>query len=251
MSETEGAEPVENQKVVVGMLVAILVLGVIVGGGYFYSRTRSGQSVLPAGFQPPLAVSDIDCTKPRPSNADLWDYYTKCDPIKFDSGATLVPHTNTEYNFSFNHHSNIELVPFPNGVGIPHKEISPQNNLLYSVDLAANRSGELSSVTGEDYVRNYWRQYPGLAGIKSLEAITNSNSAKGYKAVYLIGDGREGKQEVFFELGDGTGNFVHFTSGILDQKIYDTIIGSFKYPAAGSTTPQPSAPPTSAPTSTP
>ncbi len=231
----EDQEPVENQKVVVGMLVALLVIGAIVGVGYLYSRSKAGKPVFPSGYQPPLAASEIDCSKAKPENADTWDYYTKCDPIKFDATAKLTTHTNDKYDFSFQIPDNIQVVPFPNGLGIEYKDIPASSNLLYSIDLASARAGEFGTLTGEDYVRNYWRQYPGLAGLKSIEKIGNANKLEGYKAVYLIGSGKEGKQEVFFELGGTTGNFVHFTSGILDKAIFDTVIGSFKHPAAGST----------------
>ena len=228
----ESPEPVENQKVISGMLVALLVIGLIVGGGYAYSRKKSGQTVFPAGYQPPIPASEIDCGKPSPAAADLWDYYTKCDRIKVDPAASLETVTNKQYNFSFSLHGNIELTPFGNGMGIGYKELAPQNNLLYTMDIASSRSGELASLTGEDYVRNYWRQYPGLTGVQSLEKITNGNNNTAYKAVYVIGNAKEGKLEVFFELKDGSGDFVHFTSGILDQPLFDTIVGSFKYPAS-------------------
>src|SRR5688572_24784993 len=189
---SEDQEPVENQKVVIGMLVALLVIGAIVGVGYLYSRSKAGKSVFPSGYQPPLAASEIDCTKPKPDNADTWDYDTQCDPIKFDATAKLVTHTNDKYDFSFQLPDNLTVVPFPTGLGIEHKDIPASSNLLYSLDLASSRAGEFASLTGEDYVRNYWKQYPGLAGIKSMEAITNANKLQGYKAVYLIGTGKEG-----------------------------------------------------------
>lgn len=227
----EELEPVENQKVVLGMLIAILVIGGIVAGGYLYSKKKGGQTVLPAGYQKPISAQDIECDKARPAAANIWDYYGKCDRIKLAPGAKLETIGNVEYNFAITLPSDLKLAPFPNGMGIAYKEIAPNINLLYSIDLAASRSGELSKLTGEDYVRNYWRQYSGLTGIKSLETITNNNGNKAYKAVYIIGGAQEGNQEIFFELGEKTGNFVHFTRGILDQPLYDSIINSFKYPS--------------------
>ena len=61
MPEEQVEEVIENPKVVIGILIALVVIGLIVGAGYLFSRKRSGQTVLPAGYQPPLAISEIDC----------------------------------------------------------------------------------------------------------------------------------------------------------------------------------------------
>ncbi len=239
-NKTEEMEPVENQKVMMGMLAAILVVGLIVGGGYLYSRKKSGQTVFPSGYQPPLSPGEIDCSKSRPANANVWDYYNKCDKIKLGADGKLQPLPNDKYRFSVLAPNNIKYVNLSNGLFIVYKDIAPNINPLYTLDLASSRSGELAILKGEDYVRNYWRQYPGLTGLKSLESIVNGSGAVGYKAVYIIGGTKEGNQEIFFELGNKTGDFVHFTPGILDPQLYDTIIGSFQYTTKGTPSPRPS-----------
>lgn len=213
------------------MLAALVIIGAIVGGGYIYSRRKSGQAVFPSGYQPPIPAEEIDCAKAKPTNADTLDFFSKCDRIKLDPAAKILGLVNTELNFSFSYPDTLKLVTFPNGMGIVYKDFPTAANLLYTVELASSRSGEMASLTGEDYVRNYWRQYQGLTGISSLDSFTNNTGNIGYKAIYVLGGAKTGNQEVFFELGEKTGNFIHFPSGILEQPLFDLIVGSFKYPS--------------------
>lgn len=227
--ENNELEPMENQKVILGMLGALVVIGLVVGGGYLYAKKQSGQQVFPSGYQAPIPTDQIDCGQPKPSSANIWDYYNKCDPIKLGPDSKMVPHTDTKYNFTINIPDNIKLSTIGNGYGITYKEIAPNINHLYLYDPASGRQGELATLTGEDYVRNYWRQYSGLTGVKILDKIINSNGLTAYKAVYVIGGKTEGNQEVFFETKAGSGDFIHFTRGIIDPAVYDSIINSFKF----------------------
>jgi hypothetical protein len=119
---------------------------------------------------------------------------------------------------------------YPNGLGVIYKDIAPHQNLLFSVDGAASRSGEFKNMRGEDYVRNYWKQYPGiLSGLESIETITNSNNETGYKAVYTLTNKIPSPAiDIFFELSTDSADLLHFSNGALDDTVFNTIVASFK-----------------------
>lgn len=216
----------EFSKVAIGLIIAVVVLGGVVYAGYKYSQRQPGKVTLPSGY-PATSAKEIDCSKPRPNEANLWDYYTKCDEFKVDQNTKWITFKNAAYKFEFDIPETAQTEVYPNGMGLNYKEIGANWNLVYSVDLASSRSGEFKNLKGKAYVENYWRQYPGLAGVKSVEPIVNGKGVDGWKAIYKIGD-KDGNQEIFFELGKDSGNFVHFTKGIFSQQVFDNIVGTFK-----------------------
>jgi len=225
--DDEKEDQPEFGKVIVGFLVAVLVLGGIVYAGYTYSQKKGKDKVLPNGYPADQGPGVIDCSKPRDPAANVWEYYLKCDKIKADD-AKWVEHTNDEYGFSLMVPDNINIEPYSNGLGVPYKEIPGTSHLLYSVDLAASRSGEFGKMSGKEYVENYWRQYSGIAGVNYVEEIVNEQGLQGYKANYKFANGQDSPNtEIFFELEDGSGDYVHFASGIFDEPVFDKIIGTF------------------------
>jgi len=222
----------EFLKVAIGLVIAIVILGGIVYAGYQYSQRQTGKVTLPNGYPVNYSdkkVGDVDCSKERNPNVDIWDYYKICDPFKVGPENKWVVYTDPQYKFTMLLPEGMPHQNFNNGLGLAYKEFDPPRNLIYSVDNAVDRQGDFKNYTGQQYVENYWKQYPGLNGIKSLEPIINGKGIPGWKAIYLIGE-KAGNQEIFFELGEGTGNFVHFTSGILDQPVYDNIVGTYEPP---------------------
>jgi len=228
-TQNTGEESPEFSKVAVGMIIAVVVLGGIVYAGYQYSQRQNAKTTLPNGIvQPPVQPTEIDCAKPRDPNVNLWDYYNKCDQFKADASVPLIEIKDPSFGFTFKLPETAKTAKYPNGMGLAYKEINPASNLIYSIDLASSRSGEFKKLSGKAYVESYWKQYPGLSGISSLEQIQNANSEKAWKSVYLIGK-NPGNTEVFFELGEvDSGNFAHFTKGIFSQEVFDNMIGSFQ-----------------------
>lgn len=225
-------ESPEFSKVAIGLIVAILILGGIVYAGYRYSQRQAGKITLPNGYPANYSnkkVGNVDCSKARPPEVDIWDYYKICDPFKVGPENKWVVYTDPQLKFTMLLPEGMPHQNFGNGLGLAYKEFNPPQNLIYSIDLAESRQGEFKDYKGGQYPENYWKQYPGLTGIKSLEPIINGKGVAGWKAIYLIGQ-KEGNQEIFFELGEGSGNFVHFTSGILDQPVYDNIVGTYEPP---------------------
>lgn len=231
-------EAPEFSKVVLGLAVAVLVLGGIIYAGYTYSQKKAGKTVYPAGYpigQQPAATAknwtQIDCNTEKYNPADPWPYILKCDRFKTDANAKWVPYTDKGGRFTVQLPSTLKTIEYSNGLGVVYKDVTnAASNLLLSLDIAASRSGEFKNLKGEEYVKNYWRQYSGLSGLQSFEVIKNTNDEKGYKAVYKLSNNIPSPAiEIFFELPGGeAGDFVHFSSGVLDDTVFNTIVGSYK-----------------------
>lgn len=228
----EEASP-EFSKVAVGLVIAVIVLAGVVYAGYQYSQRQAKKVTYPNGYQAPQQAqnpanpADIDCAN-RDPNISFWDWYNKCDQIKADPAAGLTPIRDEKLGFEVQIPSNIKLQKYDNGVGIIYKDVQPNLNLLYNLELASLRSGEFKDLKGQAYVENYWKQYSGLKGMASTEPIINSSGSKGYKAFYYVFPNVKGNTEIFFELGENTGDFIHFSKGILTEETFNTIIGSVK-----------------------
>lgn len=242
MSDEEKKQTEEEpnfMKIIVGLVLAVVVLGGIVYVSYSATQKKANNKTYPAGIAQPISdapgakqgttVATIDCSISEPNPTNIWAYYLKCDRFKTSSTTTWKTFANKDYKFEFSYPSDLETVEYPNGMGIIYKQLQPQDNLLYSMDIASSRSGEFKEMKGEAYVKSYWRQYSGLVALKSSEAFSNQFNVKGFKAAYLNFANESPNQEVFFESPENPGTFVHFASGVLDQSVYDKIIESFKW----------------------
>lgn len=228
-------------KIIIGLVIAVVVLGGIVYASYSLTQKKAGGQTFPAGFnlsgadspgaKQGTTIASVNCSITEPNPENYWAYYLKCDRFKTTSNSTWKDFTNKDFenDFSFSLPSDLSIAIYPNGVGINYKELEAANNLLFSVDIGSSRSGEFKEMKGDNYVKNYWRQYSGLISLKSYEAFTNQFNVKGHKAQYLNFANESPNQEVFFEFPGDLGSYVHFASGVLDQTVFDKIIDSFKW----------------------
>lgn len=228
-------------RIIVGLVIAVVVLGGIVYASYTLTQKKPAGLTFPSGLKQPQAetpgaqqgttVASVNCTINQPNPQNVWAYYLKCDRLKTTSTSTWKDYSNKDFTdpFSFSVPADFSTVEFGNGIGIDYKEIGAANNLLYSIDLASSRSGEFKEMKGETYVKNYWRQYSGLTALKSYSAFSNQFNVKGYKAQYTNFANESPNEDIFFEFPSLAGSYVHFASGIIDQPVYDKIIDSFKW----------------------
>lgn len=226
-------------KIIIGLVIAVVVLGGIVYASYSLTQKKPGGQTFPAGFKQPTAntpgaqqgttIASVNCgiTQPNPDN--VWAYYLKCDRFKTTTTTTWQPYVNKEFEFDLSLPSDLSTIDYTNGMGVNYKEILAASNLLFSIDIASSRSGEFKDMKGDPYVKNWWRQYSGLTSLKSYEAITNQYNVKGHKAQYLNFANESPNIEVFFEFPNSPGDFVHFASGVIDNSVFDKIIDSFKW----------------------
>jgi hypothetical protein len=234
--QDENEEAPEFSKIVFGLGLAIIVLGAIVYAGYTYSQKKSSKTVFPAGYQTETKAvvandwTKIDCNTEKFNSSNPWPYVLKCDRFKTDASTKMIYFVDKQAQFSIQLPNTLKTVEFPNGLGVDYKGIPIQFNLLYNLDFASSRSGELKNLKGEEYVKNYWKAFPGVfSGVKSFEVIKNSNDETGFKAVYNLANNVPPPGiDVFFELTPGSNDYVHFASGALDESVFNAIVGSYK-----------------------
>lgn len=231
--EDELEIPQNFSKVLLGLFVGVVVIGIVVWAGY--NMKKGSQTVLPSGFvattpsAPAPSLNNTDCaklTKPDPRN--VWPYYIKCSPYKVSADTKWKTYTDPK-GFSFDTPDTLKLATYPNGVGFNYNEIPAQANLLYSLDLSSSRSGEFKNMDLTNYPKNYWRQFSGLTSTKDVFDFTNSKNVKAVRAVYVNINQESPATDVFFEFPNQKGDFVHFGSGVLDSSVFNTIIDSFKF----------------------
>lgn len=231
-------EAPDFSKIIVGLVVAVVVLGGIVYASYSLTQKKGGVT-FPAGFKQPNAqtpgaqqgttLASVDCAIAKPNLDNVWAYYIKCEPYKTSSNTSWEKYENSAMGFELDLPADFDTIEYPNGMGLNYKEIQAAANLLYAKDFASTRSGEFKEMKGDNYVKNYWRQFSGLTGLKSYEAITNKENIKGHKAQYLNFANESPNTDVFFEYPSVPGDFIHLSSGILDKTVFDKVIDSFKW----------------------
>ena len=238
--EKKSAEEAPDfSKIIVGLVIAVVVLGGIVYGSYSLTQKKPGGQTFPAGFKQPVSdtpganqgttLASVNCAINQPNPDSVWAFYLKCDKFKGSENAKWGAYNNPEFGFDISLPSDLSTVEYQNGLGINYKNIQAADNLLFSADIASSRSGEFKDMKGDVYVKSWWKQFSGLVSLKSYEALTNQFNVKGHKAQYLNFANESPNEEVFFEIPNRPGDFIHFASGILDKSVYSKIIDSFKW----------------------
>ncbi|KKT72784.1 MAG: hypothetical protein UW69_C0081G0005 [Microgenomates group bacterium GW2011_GWA2_44_7] len=231
-SPTEG-EP-STSRVVLGVVIALVVLGGLTYAAYLYSNRKSG-AVFPAGYpqSKPAAkiptISEIDCNTTDPAIKTSPNYYIKCDNYKEgpDTKWTTVknPLKGTQFDFP----EELKLLPYTNGYNFAWRTLPAAGGLVISHDASSLRSGNFKTMKGEEYPKNYWKQYNGLTGVKSVTPYTTKNSVSGWQAVYIYFGTDTPTLDTFFEDPAVPGDFMHFSKGVLSDEVYKKVMDSFKW----------------------
>lgn len=220
-------------RVILGVVIAIVILGGLTYAAYLYSNRSSG-AIYPAGYpqnQPPakpVTIADINCDNPDPNYKSLPVYYIKCDPYKPSAATKWTVYRDPGHGVEFSIPSDLKTSTYPNGLGFPWRTLNPQSNLLVSYEPASSRAPAFKGLTGEDYPKNYWKQFVGLTGLKSIQAYTNKGGVKGWQAIYLYGTDTP-TIDTFFEDPSSPGDYVHFSKGVLSDEVYNTLLDSFTW----------------------
>lgn len=209
-------------KIVIGLLVGTILVGIIIYVGYSYSqKIMNGNKVaLPAG-QNYLGENAPNYNGETPPTA----------PQRF-TAATDVAWTEfkgTLYPYSFKYPETLTLGVFPNdpsdGVAIVWGNIPPQSNILLNVEKDKLQSNN----TLEEYVNNWWKSYSGLKGVKSVTKFTNTSGLVGYRAIYINSADQTPNVDIFLQVPQDNTTVIRLANGILDSTIFDRIVDSVKY----------------------
>lgn len=228
MSDDDISSPEEIQSYVkIGIIatLAVVILTAITIFAYQYARKKSGTVVLPGGTTYLGPSTDQQVAPPPPQMPSI---FTASGSEKW------IPFTGKLFPYTFSYPETLSLVVFPqdptDSVAIAFNNIPPQQNLMYRVSDIAKIEPDLAGYVNKpkiEYVKNWWKQYSGLKGFKSIDEFTNSKGMKGYKAIYLTHANETPNMDVFFEVPGNPKYMVWFSRSILEQSVFDKIIDSF------------------------
>lgn len=248
------SEEVSSTRVIAGIIIAFVILGGLTYAAYLYSNRASG-SVFPAGYnQAPAGkaptFANIDCANADPAFKTHPNYYIKCDPYRVSAETKWVTEKDPIHGVTLSVPSDLKTTKYPNGIGFPWRTIQSATNLLISFEPSSVRSGNYKAMIGEDYPKNYWKQFGGLSGLKTITPFTNKLGVTGWQAVFFYGT-ETPTIDTFFEDPKVPGDFVHFSKGVLADDVYSVVLDSFNW--IPKSTPAPTAVPltSSAPTPAP
>lgn len=227
MSQEQTANQAENTKFALVMAIGIIVLIGSVFVSYKYSQKQSSGIVLPGGvtYLGPSQTPAESASTPVPTKAR--ELFTAGPDVKWSS------HSGVIYPYSFSYPQTLTLVVFVNdpsdNVAISWGDILPQENILLNMEFIDKRDPKLVSQPKEEYVRNWYKFFPGLKGVAKVEPFVNTNGLKGYKASYINYANASPNTDVFFEIPDQPMMMIHMANGILDPLIFDRILDSVKW----------------------
>lgn len=228
-------------KILVATAIGIALLAGITYAGYRFSQKNTPETAitLPAGatYLGPTPAGESQPTAP--------------EIFTVDPDTPWLTHNGKVYPFSFNYPSTLTLVVYTDDptdtVSIVWGNIPPQRNVLLNVERVEDVDPKYISLPKEEYVKNWWRRFSGLKGVKSVTPFTNAAGLKGYRARYYDYSDNAPIDNVFFEVPNDPSIIIHLANGILEQSVFDRIIHSVTWT---SETPTPAAPTSALPTAT-
>ncbi len=201
-----------SYKKAVAVAVLVTAVGIIlVIRQYRQISGRSGTIIIPAGN---TYLGPSNTAAPQPTaNDSVW--YTVQGHI---------------YPYTFSAPPNIALTTFPND---PYDMYAlagndSSSNVLIGLDNLEKNTSRSQYITQQKtvYINQWWKQFGGLTGVKSIEPFTNRNGLKGYKVKFLNSAGQSPNLDVFFEVPDHPEYVIHLSNGILDPVVFTKIIDS-------------------------
>ena len=215
-----GAKP-EIKKIGLGIVVGTIVIGAVIYGGYVYSQKTGGRLILPRG---------ANYTGKEGFNANT----PPTAPVRFSAAADTpwASYKGKIYAYSFSFPQTLDLAIFPNdksdSVAINWGNIPAENNILLNMEFISQRDAQYVGKV-QEYARNWWKFFPGLKGVVSVDKFTNANGLTGYKAVYTNIAGQSPTVDVFLEIPQNKDLAIHIANGVLDPAIFNRIVDSIKW----------------------
>lgn len=200
MEKTDGDFVTDKNSLVylsVGILVVFLLL---VGGVYWYvSKKSKGEVVFPAGIN---YTGPGGQTQPTP----MYDF------AKMATSSDWVAYKGKTYSFTFQHPKALTAYSFPNdpldAVTFRTSSVPPEQNLMLVVETISKRD---PAVVGkyEEFVRNYWKYFPGLKSVKDVSLYQTEKGLKGYKVNYVNKANIVGTDNYFFMIPGDNDHMIH------------------------------------------
>ena len=213
------------KKILLGLIAGTVLIGIVVIAGYTYSQKLIGRNkvTLPAG-QNYLGENVPNFSGETPPTA----------PQRFTAPADVAwkEFKGTKFPYSFNYPETLNLGVFPNdpsdAVAIVWGNIPPESNILLDVESVGEKAPQYIGNV-EEYVKNWWKSFPGLKGVKSITKFTNANGLVGYRAIYINVADQTPNVDIFFQIPQNRNIVIRLANGSLDPVIFDRIVDSLRY----------------------
>lgn len=215
-----------GKKNLVAVNVVILVVFLLVIGGvyYFVSSKNKGQQVFPAGVNY-LSPKGEEAKKP----VLLYDF------AKLAESSDWVTYKGKVFAYSFQHPKTLAPLTFPNdkndAVTFKVNELPPEQSLLLTVETISARDKSLVGKQ-EEFVKNYWKYFSGLKGLKKIESITNEKGMKGFKANYIVKSNNAVTSDYYFFVVEGNDDILIHIGDIFPTEgkgVLNRMINSLEY----------------------
>lgn len=224
--EKEQFDQPDFSKLVIATVVGVLLLGGAVYAAYRYSQKQAGNIVLPGG---------VTYLGPSPATAGPTDRQPPTAPLRFTAASDVawLKQSGKIYPYTFSYPSTLPIVVFPGDgsdkIAIAWGNIPPQYNILLNIEFISSREPIYLNLPKIEYVRNWYKFFSGLKGVKKVEPFTNTNGLKGYKASYIDLSDQTPNTNVFFEVPNDPNLMILLANGILDPPIFDRIVDSLSW----------------------
>jgi hypothetical protein len=201
-----------SYKIAAAIAVVITVIGIVlVIIQYQHAATRTGTIIIPAGN---TYLGPSNTSPPQPTVSDAaWH--------------TVQGHI---YPYTLSVPGTITLTTFPND---PYDMYAvsgndPSSNVLIGLDNLEKNTSRNQYIKQQKtvYINQWWKQFGGLTGVKSIEPFTNRNGLKGYNVKFLNSAGQSPNLDVFFEIPDHPEYVIHLSNGTLDPAVFTKIVDS-------------------------
>lgn len=123
------------------------------------------------------------------------------------------------FNYTLVYPANLNLIQFPDdpndSVGIN----GPEKLILFV---------ETPDTEAETFVRQYYRRYSGLSGLKSIKATNTNQNLSGWEASYSYKGSQGASLDIFLKIPKDDKRLIHLMRGDLDEKTFRDIVDKFK-----------------------
>jgi len=145
-------------------------------------------------------------------------------------GPTVQTIKGHVYPYTMSVPATLTLTTFPNDPYDMYAIMGndPSSNVLIGVDdLSKNTTrSQFINQPKTVYINNWWKQFGGLTGVKSIEPFTNSKGLKGYTVKFLNTANESPNLDIFFEVPDKPQYVIHLSNGTLDPSVFTKIVDS-------------------------
>ncbi|OGG17202.1 hypothetical protein A3D77_00025 [Candidatus Gottesmanbacteria bacterium RIFCSPHIGHO2_02_FULL_39_11] len=212
-----------NRLMIASVVAVVLIAGALTVS-YLHSQQQRSDIVLPGGI-----------TYLGPSNASSSNITSTPTPEKFTAtaGGQWRTHNGLTYPYSFSYPTSLKLAVFPkdpnDSVAFDWNGIPIEQNILLNIEKVDSRLPELSNKPKSEYVKVWYKSFPGLKSLGKMEEFTTTTGLKGYKAWYVNTQGEMPNVDIFLEVPQEKNLLIHLANGRLEEDVFNRIVDSMEW----------------------